>query len=130
MCILSGFTFSISWVASKVFKGCLWLGFLLLLLLPKANSPTKWIIVIQSHSQRQVLPSTNLKAPQTLLSPALGSKNYPPATHYAHTVSAVRFFSPSFPPAMHRYLHYFSKAKLFSFPAALPPSPLPSVSRR
>jgi hypothetical protein len=56
------------------------LGFFLLLLLPKANS--SGLAAIQSHNQKQLLPSTNLKAPFPLLSPAFGSNKYPPATSY------------------------------------------------
>jgi hypothetical protein len=37
-------------------------AFFLLLLLPKANSQPKGLDAIQSHSQKQLLPSTNLKA--------------------------------------------------------------------
>jgi hypothetical protein len=62
---------------------------------PKAKSQPKGLAVIQSHSQKQLLPITNLKAPQTLVSPAFGSQNYPPATLYTRTGS---FLFSSFPP--------------------------------
>jgi hypothetical protein len=57
------------------------------LFLAKAKSQPKGLAAIQSQSQKQLLSSTNLKAPQTLLSPAFGSQNYLPATLYTRTGS-------------------------------------------
>jgi hypothetical protein len=66
------------------------LGLLAAFAFGKAKSQPKGLAVVQSHSQKQLLPSTNLKAPQTLLSPAFGSK----ITHLPlFTLVPVRFFS-------------------------------------
>jgi hypothetical protein len=66
------------------------------LLLAKVKSQPKGVAVIQSHSQKQLFPSTNLKASLTLLSSAFGSQNYPPATLYTRTGSFLSvFFSTS-----------------------------------
>jgi hypothetical protein len=62
------------------------------LLLAKAKSQPKGLASIESHNRKQLLRSTNLKAPWTLLLLAFGSQNYPPATDYTKRFASFFFF--------------------------------------
>jgi hypothetical protein len=53
---------------------------------------------IQSHSQKQLLPSTNVKHFDPLLSTASGSQNYPPSIDYVVTIHSFIFVGAEYGP--------------------------------
>jgi hypothetical protein len=62
------------------------------------------LVVIQSHSQKQLLRSTKSKAAWTLLLVSFGSQNYPPATDYTMYRFVLFFAARRPPPAVYRFI--------------------------